>query len=49
MTSEVTLGQIRNRISTLFADKSYRPDIPLSAVLTQEELRLLSTHLQEKT
>lgn len=41
-TSEPTLGQIRNRISQLFADKAFRPDLPLRAVLSDEEIAALS-------
>jgi hypothetical protein len=40
--SEPTLGQLRNRIAVLFAHKAFRPDAPLSSVLTTEELRLLA-------
>ena len=42
VTSEVTLGSILNRISTLIANKQYRPSIPLAAVLTPEEIHALS-------
>lgn len=40
-TSEPTLGRIYNAISALCADKKYRPDLPITAVLSPEEIHAL--------
>ena len=48
MSTEVTLGQVRNRLSTLFATKSFRPDLPLSSILTPDELQALLNNILQK-